>query len=99
MVDDRIRAWVLDEGSKSAIDRGLRQIDVDPAKVRDALVRLQQLLPRDDESTDGRRRQWRMTEVTLSLELSAEAGVALVGSASAGVTGGIEVTFSRVEVE
>jgi hypothetical protein len=97
MAEERIQAWVLDEGSKGALDQGLKRIDVEPSKVRDALARLTQLLPRDDSVADGRLQQWRMTEVNLSLELSAEAGVTLVGSTTASVTGGIHVTFARVE--
>lgn len=97
MPEEPIQAWVIDEGSKSAVDRGLRRIDVDPTKVRDALARLTRLLPGDDGVADGRLPQWRMTEVTLSLELSAEAGVTLVGSTTVSVAGAIEVTFTRVE--
>lgn len=96
MSDEHIQAWVVDESSKGAIEQGLKRIDVDPAKVRDALRRLSQLLPDADEP-DGRFQQWRMQQVTLSVELSAEAGVVLVGATKASVKGAIEVSFTRVE--
>jgi hypothetical protein len=95
--DEPIQAWVLDEGSKGGVERGLRLIDVDPAEVRAGLERLRRLLPDDDDPRDGSLRRWRMDEVTLSLELSAEAGVRLIGTTNIGVTGAIEVTFRREE--
>lgn len=90
-----MEAWVVDYATKSAMSSALKRVTVDAQRVRDALSELRALLPTDDEQPTGRLDQWRMEEVELSLEISAEGGVRLVGSATAGVTGGITVKFAR----
>jgi hypothetical protein len=96
MTDGHVRAWVLDDDSKGAVDKAVgRLADVDEGKVRAALQRLYRLLP--DEDAAGRRApRWRMEEVTMSLEISAEAGVVVAG---VGATSSIEVVFRRVDAK
>lgn len=91
-----MEAWVLDEASKGLIDRQLRVVTVNGEKVRAALEELRELLPDDPEPRDGTIQRWRMDEVQLSVELSGEGGVRLLGSATVGLTGGIQVTFKRL---
>jgi hypothetical protein len=89
-------AWVLNEDSKGAVDRQLKRITVNVEKVRSALEELRQLLPDDEPLLDGAVRRWKMADVELTLEISAESGVELIGSASVALTGGIKVRFERV---
>ncbi|MEU7804440.1 hypothetical protein AB0J14_37160 [Micromonospora arborensis] len=90
-------AWVVDEHSKGLVDRQLKTITVNAERVRAALDELQVLLPDDPDPTDGSRRRWRMDEVELTVELTGEGGVKLLGSATVGITGGIRVLFKRAE--
>ncbi|MGW5576905.1 Pepco domain-containing protein [Micromonospora chokoriensis] len=90
-------AWVVDEHGKGLVDRQLKTITVNAEQVRAALEELQVLLPDDPDPTDGSRRRWRMDEVELTIELTAEGGVKLLGSATVGITGGIRVLFKRAE--
>jgi len=90
-----MEAWVVDDATKSTLGSTLRKVTVDPESVRAALSELRDLLPTADEQPTGRLEQWRMEEVELSLEISAEGGVHLIGSATVGVTGGITVKFTR----
>jgi hypothetical protein len=90
-----MEAWVVDDASKGNLDTLLKKVTVDADKVRAALSGLKALLPTDDEAPTGTLEQWRMEEVQLTLEISGEGGVRLVGSATLGVTGGIKVKFVR----
>ncbi|MFI6234605.1 hypothetical protein ACIBD9_13695 [Micromonospora sp. NPDC050784] len=92
-----VDAWVIDEHSKGLVDRQLRTITVNAERVRAALEELQVLLPDDPDPTDGSRRRWRMDEVELTVELTGEGGVKLLGSATVGITGGIRVLYKRAE--
>jgi hypothetical protein len=89
-------AWVVDETSKGFLDRPLRNVKVNMENVRQSLEELRELLPDDPEPQDGTLRRWRMEEVELTVELSGEGSVKLVGSATVGLTGGIKVLFKRM---
>lgn len=90
-------AWVIDENSKGLLDRPLKTIKVNAGKVREALEELRELLPDQPEPRDGAVRRWRMEEVELTVELSGEGSVKLLGSATVGLTGGIKVLFKRID--
>lgn len=88
-------AWVVDEQSKGLVDRQLKTITVNKEKIQAALSELQDILPETSTVADGSRRQWRMEEIELTVELTGEGGVKLLGSATIGMTGGITVLFKR----
>jgi hypothetical protein len=90
-------ALVIDESSKGFVDRQLKVIAINSEKVKQAIEELRDLLPDDPPPTDGTLRRWRMEEVQLTLEISGEGGVTLIGSATVGVSGGINVTYKRLE--
>lgn len=92
-----MEAWVVDENSKGLLDRPLKSVQVHSEKVREALKELRQLLPTDPEPEDGTLHRWRMEEVELTVELTGEGSVKLLGGATVGITGGISVVFKRVE--
>jgi len=50
---------------------------------------------RRSPAADGTLQRWRMDEIQLTVEISAEGGINLIGSATVTVTGGIKVTFKR----
>jgi hypothetical protein len=88
-------ALVVDESTKDMLGRQLKTIAVNSEKVREAIRGLMDLLPSPEQNRDGTLPAWEMDKVTMTLEISAEGGVKLVGSATVAVTGGIEVTFRR----
>jgi hypothetical protein len=93
--ESSIEVLVLDEGEKGTLDRQLKRIELDSEQVeqvRDSLERLRVLLPEDDEPRDGTVERWRMDEIKLSLDVSANGSVVLAGI---GVKAGIQVTFKR----
>jgi hypothetical protein len=88
-------AWVVDESAKGMLDRPLRTVKVNAEKISEALTELRRLLPDTPEPEDGSVPQWRMAEVELTVELSAEGEIKLLGGATVGLTGGIKVRFKR----
>jgi hypothetical protein len=90
-------AWVVDENAKGMLDRPLKTVKVNADKVSEALTELRQLLPDDPEPADGSVPRWRMAEVELTVELSAEGEIKLLGGATVGLTGGIKVLFKRAD--
>jgi hypothetical protein len=90
-----MEAWIVDDQTKGLLGASLRKVEVDPAKVQEELAKLKELLPQDPDPDDGTLQRWYMDEVELTVEISAEGGVQLIGSASVTVTGGIHVTFKR----
>lgn len=87
-------ALVVDESTKDTLGRHLKTITVNSEKVRDTIRGLMDLLPSPDDR-DGTLPSWEMDKVTMTVEITAEGGVKLVGSATVAVTGGIQVTFRR----
>lgn len=84
---------VVDDGeTKGAFDRQLKRVKVDPETVRDSLQNLRQMLPDDSTPADGTVQRWRMDEVTLSLEVSADGSLLVAGL---GAKASIQVTFKR----
>lgn len=90
-----MEAWIVDDQTKGLLSATLRKVEVDPAKVQQELTKLKELLPDDPDQNDGTLQRWYMDEVELTVEISAEGGVQLVGSTTVTVTGGIRVTFKR----
>jgi hypothetical protein len=91
-----IEAYVVDDSTaKGGFGRAMRSIAVDSTSVRAALIELEELLPPDREP-NGTPNTWRVDEVHMTVELKAEGGVRLIGSATVGLTGGIEVVYRRV---
>jgi hypothetical protein len=70
---------------------GLSKIQVNVEKVQAELAELRQLLPAPEQN-DGTL-GWTMEEITLKVQLTVQGGIQLI--ASAGLTGGIEVKFTR----
>lgn len=89
-------AWVIDEESKGLLDRPLKTVKVNAERIRESLAELRELLPDDPEPQDGLVRVWQMDEVELTVEISGEGSVRLLGGATVGLTGGITVRFKRV---
>lgn len=87
-------AWIVDEQAKGLLSAPLRKVEVDPEKVKGELAKLE-LLPDNPDQDDGTLQLWQMDEIELTVEISAEGGVQLIGSATVTVTGGIHVTFKR----
>ncbi|MEU4237479.1 hypothetical protein [Actinoplanes sp. NPDC026619] len=90
-------AWVVDENAKGLLDRPLKTVKVNADKVSEALTELRQLLPDDPEPADGTVKRWRMDEVELTVEVTGEGSIKLLGGATVGLTGGIKVLFKRVD--
>jgi hypothetical protein len=92
----QLQAWVVDEGSKGIAERQIRLVTINPDLVREGIDRLREMLPIDEPPKDGTPRRWRIAEVQVSLEVSGEGGVRLIGQATVGVTTAIQVTFNRL---
>jgi hypothetical protein len=90
-----MEAWIVDEQTKGLGSASLRKVEVDPEKVRKELAKLKELLPQDMDRDDGTLQRWNMDEVELTVVISAEGGIQLIGSATVTVTGGIRVVFKR----
>jgi len=86
---------VLDDASKDLLSRQLKTISLNSESMKEALSELSNLLPNPEDPLDGTLPVWRMDEVKMTLEVGAEGGLKLVGTATIAVTGGIEVTFRR----
>jgi hypothetical protein len=87
----RVEAIIMDTDLTKGLVPGLSKIQLDMEKVKAELAELRQLLP-DPEPHDGTL-GWTMEEITLKVQLTVQGGVQLI--ASAGLTGGIEVKFTR----
>jgi hypothetical protein len=90
-----MEAWVVDEYSKDPIGRQLKKVSVDADAFRAAFAELTDLLPGIPERNDGTVADWEIEEVKVVLDVTVSGGLALVGTASVGVKGGVEVKFRR----
>ena len=88
-------AWVVDENSKSFSDLAMKAVPLNSEVVKSALQELRTLLPDNPDPKEGKISTWRMEQIELTVELTAEGSVRLLGGVSAGFSGGINVTFKR----